>query len=194
MCQMSRFIAFLRAINAGPDRAAKMEFLRRVFKSLQFSEVTTFIGSGNVVFKTNAKNAKVLEKRIEKRLRRAFGYEVAAFVRTDRELARIANCRQFRQSEADGRDFNIILLADALGESLRCKLMALNTDTDEFSVRGLEIYWLRRKKRSGVGFSSVPIEKTLCVPFTIRGGKTIKKMALKYARNVAKTESTDKAR
>src|SRR6516162_5793085 len=147
---MSRFIAFLRAINAGPDRAVKMEFLRRVFKSLHFSDVTTFIGSGNVVFKTDAENAKVLEKRIEKGLRRALGYEVAAFVRTDTELAKIANCRQFRQSEADSRDFNIILLADALG-SLRCKLMALNTDADEFSVRGREIYWLRRKKRSGVG-------------------------------------------
>jgi len=53
--------------------------------------------------------------------------------------------------------------------------MTLNTKVDEFSVRGREIYWLRRKKRSGVGFSSVPLEKTLGVPFTIRGGKTIKK-------------------
>src|SRR5215469_15768553 len=181
---MSRFIAFLRAINAGPDRAVKMEFLRRVFKSLHFSDVTTFIASGNVVFKASAKNAKALEKKIEKGLRRALQYEVAVFVRTDTELAKIANCRQFRQSEADGRDFNVILLADALGESLRCKLMALNTDTDEFSVSGREIYWLRRKKRSGVGFSSVPLEKTLGVPFTIRGGKTIKKMALRYACNV----------
>jgi pimeloyl-ACP methyl ester carboxylesterase len=70
---MPRFIAFLRAINAGPDHAVKMEFLRRVFKSLLFSDVTTFIGSGNVVFKTSAKNAKVLEKRIEKGLCRALG-------------------------------------------------------------------------------------------------------------------------
>ena len=193
MCQMSRFIAFLRAINAGPDRAVKMELLRRVFKSLHFSDVTTFIGSGNIVFKTSAKNAKVLEKRIEKGLRRALGYEVAAFVRTDAELAKIANSRQFRQSEGDGRDFNIILLADALRESLRCKLMALNTDADEFSVRGREIYWLRRKKRSGVGFSSVPLEKALCVPFTIRGSKTIKKMALRHAYNVARMASTDKS-
>jgi uncharacterized protein (DUF1697 family) len=156
--------------------------------------VTTFIGSGNVVFKTSAKSAKVLEKRIEKGLRRTLGYEVEAFVRTDTELAKIANCRPFRQSEADGRDFNIILLGDALGKSLRCKLMALNTDADEFSVREREIYWLRRKKRSGVGFSSVPLEETLCVPFTIRGGKTIKKMALKYACNVARMGSTDKSR
>ena len=80
--------------------------------------MATFIGSGNVVFKTSAKNAKVLERRIEKGLHHALGYKVAAFVRTDAELAQIVNCRQFRQSEADGRDFNIIFLADALSESL----------------------------------------------------------------------------
>src|SRR5215469_7877628 len=146
---MSRFIALLRAINAGPRRAVKMELLRRVFESLHFADVATFLGSGNVVFRTSAKNAKTLERRIEKGLRHALGYEVAAFVRTDTELAQIVNCRQFRISEADGRDFNIIFLEDALDAGVRCKLMALKTDTDEFSVHGREIYWLRRKKQSG---------------------------------------------
>ncbi len=136
------------------------------------------------MFKTSTKNAKVLERRIEKGLRHALGYEVAAFVRTDTELAKIVNCRQFQLSEADGRDFNIIFLADALDESLRRKVMALKTHTDEFSVRAREIYWLRRKKQGGAGFSRLPLEKTLCVPFTIRGGKTVKKMALRYACNV----------
>ena len=177
---MSRFIALLRAINAGPRRAVKMELLRRVFESLHFADVATFLGSGNVVFRTSAKNAKTLERRIEKGLRHALGYEVAAFVRTDTELAQIVNCRQFRISEADGRDFNIIFLEDPLSQHLKWKVMALKTDTDEFSVHGREIYWLRRKKQSGVGFSSVPLEKTLCRPFTTRGGKTIKKMALQY--------------
>ena len=181
---MSRFIAFLRAINAGPRRSVKMKLLRRVFESLHFADVTTFLGSGNVVFRTSVKNAKTLERRIEKGLRHALGHEVGAFVRTDSELAQILNCRQFRISEADGRDFNIIFLADPLGQHLKCKVIALKTDTDEFSVHGREIYWLRRKKQSGAGFSSVPLEKTLCMPFTTRGGRTIKKMALKYCVHV----------
>jgi len=180
---MSRFIAFLRAINAGPNRAVKMKFLRRVFETLPFSEVTTFIGSGNVVFKTRPKNTKVFERKIEKVLRHALGYEVAAFVRTEAELAQIVNGRQFRRSETDPRDFNVIFLGDPLTEHLKRKVAALKTDTDEFHVQGREIYWLRRKKRGGRGFSSVPLEKTLCLPFTVRGGKTIKKMALRYACN-----------
>ena len=178
---MSRYIALLRAINAGPKHAVKMEVLRKVFRSLHFSEVDTYMGSGNVVFKTSTKNAKTLERRIEKGLRRAVGYEVATFVRRDKKLAQIANSRQFRLAESDGRDFNIIFLADRLSEHLRREMLALGTDTDEFRVHGREIYWLRRKKQGGAGFSNVPLEKTLGGPFTIRGGKTVKKMALKYA-------------
>jgi uncharacterized protein (DUF1697 family) len=158
-----------------------MDLLREVFNSLHFSEVETYIGSGNLVFKTSTRNAKTLERRIQKGLRRALGYEVSTFVRTDKELARIANSRQFRRAETDGRDFNIIFLADAADERLRRDVLALRTDTDEFRVHGREIYWLRRKKQGGPGFSSVPLERTLARPFTIRSGKTVKKMALKYA-------------
>jgi len=87
---MRRYIALLRAINVGPKCAVKMELLREVFKSLHFSEVETYIGSGNVLFQTSVRSAKALERRIEKGLRRALGYEVAVFVRTDkRELPTI---------------------------------------------------------------------------------------------------------
>jgi len=177
---MSRYIALLRAINAGPKRAVKMERLREVFQSLHFSDVETYIGSGNVVFETSTRNAKALERRIEKGLRRALGYGVAAFVRTAKELARIANSRQFRLAAADGRDFNMIFLAEPLEERLRREVLALRTDTDEFRVHGREIHWLRSEKPGGAGFSNVPLEKTLGKPFTIRGGGTVKKLALKY--------------
>jgi uncharacterized protein (DUF1697 family) len=179
---MSRFIAFLRAINVGGGRTVKMDSLRQLFESLGFSGVTTFIASGNVVFETTTKNAKTLERKIEQRLREALGYDVAAFIRTDAELAEIANYQPFRQSEIEtAAEFNIIFLAETLDEKVTQKVLALRTDTDEFQVHGREIYWLRRKKQGESTFSTLPLEKTLGRPFTIRGAKTVKKMAVKYA-------------
>ena len=97
---MPRFIAFLRAINVG-GHTVKMDDLRQLFEALGFSGVETFIASGNVVFETTARNTKVLEGKIERRLREALGYEVATFIRTDAELADIANYTPFRQSDLD---------------------------------------------------------------------------------------------
>jgi len=176
-----RFIAFLRAINVG-GHTVKMDHLRRLFESLGFAGVETFIASGNVVFETTSKNAKTLERRIENRLREALGFEVATFLRTDAELAAIANYKPFRQSDLDAAAaLNVAFLADKLDDKLKQKLMALRTDIDDFHVHEREIYWLCRKKQSESTFSNAVLEKTLGRQSTLRGANTIKKIAAKYS-------------
>ncbi len=177
---MSRWIAFLRAVNVG-GHTVKMDHLRQLFESLGYSSVETFIASGNVVFEAASKNAGLLEKKIENRLREALGYEVATFTRTDAELADIANYKPFPQPELDvAVALNIAFLADTLDDPSRKKLMALRTEIDTFHVHGREIYWLCRKKQSESTFSNAVLEKTLRRPSTLRGANTVKKMAAKY--------------
>lgn len=60
---MTRYIAFLRAINVGGGRSVTMEVLRRIFRALGFSEVASFLASGNIVFETTGGNTRTLEKR-----------------------------------------------------------------------------------------------------------------------------------
>ena len=177
---MPRFIAFLRAINVG-GHTVKMDELRRLFESMGFARVETFIASGNVVFEATSKNAKALEKKIEKRLKEALGYEVATFIRTDAELADIANYQPFRPSELEAAvALNIAFLADPLDGESKQKLMALRTDIDDFHAHGREIYWLCRRKQSESTFSNAVLEKTLSRPSTLRGANTVKQMAAKY--------------
>jgi uncharacterized protein (DUF1697 family) len=178
---MLRFIAFLRAINVGGGRTVKMQSLREVFESLGFSRVATFIASGNVVFETTTKKTKTLERKIERALKEALGYEVRTFVRGEGELAKIVNYRPFPQSKFDETwQSNIIFLADNLNEKLKQHVNELRTNTDAFEVHGREIYWLRRKKQNGALFSTVPLEKILGPAFTVRGANTIEKIVSKY--------------
>jgi uncharacterized protein (DUF1697 family) len=93
-----------------------MNVLRQVFESLGFSRGRTFLGSGNVVFETRTKVLGTLEKKIERRLRRALGYNVPVFIRTHREVREIAALEPFENSDIHGADVNIILLADNLDE------------------------------------------------------------------------------
>jgi uncharacterized protein (DUF1697 family) len=182
---MSRYIAFLRAINVG-GHTVKMETLRQLFESFGFSEVETFIASGNVVFQTSAKNIALLESEIAPGLRNALGYEVATFIRTDAELAHIAAYKAFPQSELDtAAAFNIAFLANPLGQKAKQKLMALTTEIDRFVAHEREIYWLCGKKQSESTFSNAVLEKTLGVKSTIRGVNTINKMAARYASQYA---------
>ncbi len=178
---MSRYIVFLRAINVG-GHTVKMDDLRQLFEALGFSNVETFIASGNVMFEATTKDTRILEKKIEKSLREALGYDVATFIRTGAELAVIANYKPFRPSDLDAAvALNIAFLADPLDAQSQRKLMALKTNIDDFHVHGREIYWLCRKKQSESTFSNAVLEKTLGRPSTLRGANTVKKMAAKYA-------------
>ena len=177
---MSQLFAFLRAINAGPGRVVKMSVLRQTFESLGFSGVTTFLGSGNIVFETTAKNVGRLEKTIEGGLRGALGYSVPVFIRTHAELRKIAALERFDKAATADTDLNIILLTHHLDHNDRTKLMALATETDRFRIHGREVYWWRRKKPGTSLFSTVPLAKVLSEPFTIRSTNTIRRLVAKW--------------
>ena len=67
---MPRFVAFLRAINVG-GRVVKMDVLKKHFEAMGYSEVDSFIASGNVVF--SSKGARGLDAKIAAALEREFG-------------------------------------------------------------------------------------------------------------------------
>jgi uncharacterized protein (DUF1697 family) len=178
---LARYIAFLRAINVG-GHTAKMEHLRQLFESFGFSHVETFIASGNVVFETTTKSIPSLETKIASGLRDALGYEAAAFIRTETELAAIAGYRPFPQAALDAATaFNVAFLAEPPDKSIQQKVAAMQTAIDDFKIHGREVYWLCRKKQSESTFSNAVLEKTLKVPSTLRGMSTIKKMATKFS-------------
>jgi uncharacterized protein (DUF1697 family) len=178
---MSRYIAFLRAINVG-GHTVKMDHLRQLFEQMDFSNVETFIASGNVVFDSNATNLAALEKKIAKHLHKQLGYEVATFIRTPSELAAIASYQPFPKVTFEAAAaFNIAFLGETPSDVAVQKLMALKTDIDDFHVQGREVYWLCRVRQSDSKFSNVVLEKTLGQPSTLRGAKTLIKMAAQYA-------------
>ena len=57
-----RYAAFLRAINVG-GHVVKMDQLRRLFESLGFSDVETFIASGNVFLKLHRRTQRLSKRK-----------------------------------------------------------------------------------------------------------------------------------
>lgn len=171
---MTRFIAFLRAINVG-GHTVKMDQLRKLFERMGFSNVETFIASGNVLFDSPARNAATLEKKIQDELRKSLGYDVATFIRSASELRDIARYEPFKPAQSD--TLYIAFLPSQPEHESQQKLLSFRCDVDDFHVYGREIYWLCRKKFSESTFSGALLEKTVCMPATIRNITTVRKLA-----------------
>ena len=176
---MQKHIAFLRAVNVG-GHTVKMDQLREIFESMGFSNVETFIASGNVIFESNSKDVVTLAGKIEQGLLKLLGFEVAAFIRSDSELAAIANYKPFPKFQMDtATALNVAFLSEPLDDKSKKLLIALKSDIDDFHIHGREVYWLCSRKQSESKFSNAVLEKTLGVKSTLRGLNTIRKMAEK---------------
>ena len=176
---MFKLIAFLRAINVG-GHTVKMDDLRRIFESLGFSAVETFIASGNVIFETPLEPGRALEQRIEDELKGTLGYPVTTFIRTPAELAEITHFQPFPQPVLDAAAaLNIAFLPTNPAPEAIHKLMALRTEIDDFRVHGREFYWLCRVKQSESSLSGALFEKAIGTPVTMRGINTLRRLTAK---------------
>ncbi|CAG1013256.1 MAG: DUF1697 domain-containing protein [Anaerolinea sp.] len=177
---MPKHIAFLRAINVG-GHVVKMEALRRLFEGLAFTQVETFIASGNVIFDSSSEDIPALQQTIERALQAALGYEVATFLRSPLSLQKIVSYRPFPNLDTTNGALYVAFVANPPSHEAVNKLSTYTNEIDQFQVKGCEIYWGCQKKMSESKFSGAVLERVLGMPATIRSISTIQKLAAKYA-------------
>jgi uncharacterized protein (DUF1697 family) len=175
-----RLIAFLRAINVG-GHTVPMERLRNEFEELGFTDVETFIASGNVIFTSRASNPAAVGKKIEARLRGALGFEVATFVRTAAEVAAIAGYQPFAPAQIEkGAGLYVGFVDRPLDAAAVRAVMTFKTEIDDFHVNGREVFWLRKTRQIDSPFKYASLEKKLKIRATFRGINTVARLAAKH--------------
>lgn len=175
-----RYAAFLRAINVG-GHVVKMDRLRTLFETAGFSDVETFIASGNVVFESSRKNTADLERAIEAHLKKALGYPVKTFLRSTPELSAIVDLEPFGRAALEPPDSIFVgFLRSATGKDARRQIASLSNDVDTLAADGREIYWRARKGFAESTISYAVVEKLLRTEATFRNMNTVRRMAARY--------------
>lgn len=83
-----KYVALLRGINVGGNRKVPMAELRQIFEDLGFTDVSTYINSGNVIFSSEiAPDAAKIEAAIGNH----FGFSVDTLVLSAVQLTSVAN-------------------------------------------------------------------------------------------------------
>lgn len=105
------YVALLRRINAGGNRRVPMAELRELFASLGFTDVSTYVNSGNVIFSsTTTPNQTVVENAIENK----FGFTVDTLILSADEFLSIANAvpSEWQNDYTDHKSDVCFLFAD----------------------------------------------------------------------------------
>jgi uncharacterized protein (DUF1697 family) len=85
-----KYIALLRGINVGNSVKVSMKELKILFEQCNYSNVSTYINSGNVLFESS-ENENSIKDSIEKELFLKTGSEIKVLIKTKSEIIKIAN-------------------------------------------------------------------------------------------------------
>ena len=75
------YVALLRGINVGGHNNVEMKKLKTTFELLGFTNVVTYINSGNIIFEDVTKGQDVIVNEIEKAIKQDFQLEIKVLVR-----------------------------------------------------------------------------------------------------------------
>jgi uncharacterized protein (DUF1697 family) len=132
---MTTYIALLRAVNVGGTGKLPMSELRAMCESIGFTNVRTYIASGNVVFSSRLSETSV-KTRLERSLDTYAGKPVGVLIRTGAELSAVLDGNPFR-SAAPNRTVAIFLDAPPPPDTLTA---VTGQQAEEIALGTREIY------------------------------------------------------
>lgn len=168
----TRSVALLGGINVGGHRVT-MDRLRDLVAGLGFTDVATFIASGNVLFDAPAgARDDELASRIAAALGEALGYAVPTYVRTAHEIRSVAATLPFG-TVVEGTTHMVAFCARPLDESLDVD----HPSGDLWRVHGRELHWFVPGRLSSSAITLPQLVKALGQPATTRNHTMLRKLA-----------------
>ncbi len=173
---MPVIISMLRGVNVVGRNKIKMEALRDLYKSLSLRDAQTYVQSGNVVFRTEAKDLALLARRIEDAIEKKFGFRPRVILRTTSQLRDvIARNPLAKRHDIIGSKLLVTFLTRESGSESCNELLKVRADPEEVHIgrRELYIYF-----PDGMGRSKLwhAIDKVLKKSGTGRNWNTVRKL------------------
>ena len=175
---MPTYIAFLRAINLGATRKFSKAAIVRACESAGFTDVETYINSGNVRVTTSMRSPAKVEAALEKAFLEEAGFEVPTIALTQKELREIAADAVELGEGHDGR-YYVSLLKKAPSAATATKLDDAGTAGERAVIRGRGAHLLLGQDYHTATLGNSVVEKHLGVA-TNRNLNVIRTLAEKW--------------
>jgi uncharacterized protein (DUF1697 family) len=170
------WIALLRGINLGARNKVAMPDLRELFSELGAEDVTTYVQSGNVLFRSAGARDE-LTKAIENEIRSRFGHDVTVLLRTNEELAAVAAGNPFAADEPEPTKLHATFLVERPEPGRVSALEEKQFEPDRFHVTSDVVYLHCPKGYGRSKLSNAFFEKQLGVGATTRNWRTVTTLA-----------------
>ena len=177
---MERFIALLRGINISGKNKIAMSELKTNFVELGYTEVSTYLNSGNVIFTSDSEDEASLSNEIMGMIKNKFNLDIPVFVISQKELAEIlSNAPDWWGTDQKEIYDNLIFLMPPLScEEFEREMGGLNEEYERAHYYENAVFWsFNRKDYQKTNWWSRTANSKVSDRITIRTANTIRKIA-----------------
>ena len=173
---MATYIGFLRAINLGRNRKFPKASIIRAVEAAGFTDVATYINTGNVRFDTPLRSRAKIEAALEAAFEAEAGFAVPTVVFTQKELRDIA---EHAASFGHGGRHYVSLLKQDPSPAAVTRLEESSTTDEVAKVGGRAVHLLIGENYHEARLTNAAVEKHLGVA-TNRNISVIRALAEKW--------------
>lgn len=169
------FVCLLRGINVGGNNMISMSSLKTSFERMGFTDVTTYINSGNIIFRAKGGDARKLETKIERMLEREYKLGCKVVVRSFAEIAALV--KSLPKTWNDERwKYNVIFLRHSIDSEDVVDRLNARRDIEEVVYRPGTLLWSAKVSDvSRTAMQKLPGQK-IFQEMTVRNLNTTKKI------------------
>ncbi len=139
--RLNVFVALLRGVNVGGNNMISMSSLKQSFETMGFKQVTTYINSGNIIFKTKEGDARKLEIKIEQMLARDYQLESKVVLRSLSEMAKLVESLPPGWGGDAGWRHNVMFLRHSIDSEKILAELPAKSDVEEILYRPGTLLW-----------------------------------------------------
>ena len=173
----NQYLALLRGINVGGNNVIKMADLKACFEALGYTEVATYIQSGNVLFASEERDLNKLTTIIETELSNRFNYQSKIVLVTLNQLeAIIKNAPADFGSKPDEFKYDVIFLKAPLTSTKAIGFVTVRAGVDTALPGEDVLYFSRRADKLGQSYLKKIITMPVYQEMTIRNWNTAGKL------------------
>ena len=174
---MDRYAAFLRGINISGKNKIAMPALKAGFEDLGFSDVVTYLNSGNVLFSDQDREEGTITNLIETMIHEKFGFLIPVHVvRVDSLRDILEHAPGWWGTEEKEKYHNLIfVLSPAMAEDICRQIGEPTKELEKISVYRNVIFWtFERKEYSKCNWWKKTAGAGIGEKLTIRTANTVK--------------------
>ena len=178
---MTTHLALLRGINVSGHNMIKMDALQKMLENMGFTNVITYIQSGNVFVTSKEEDAATVGFKIKQEIFKVFGYDVPTIVIGQNDLENcLVNNPFLKEKEVDHKKLYVAFISKELRSENINDLKISQFKPDEASIDANKIFI---KYAVGAGKTRLDqkyIEKKLNVTATIRNWNSVSQLLKMY--------------